>query len=196
VALNSRTSARTTQALLNAERGCQESARTLAQLVYEDLRSLASRYARNERPGHPLNPTALVHEAYIRLIDGSVAGIHGQKHFKAIAALTMRRVLIDFAESTNAQKRGGDRKQVTLHEYSATAHDQGIDLLDLEQALGELMVLSPRQSKVVELRFFAGLSIEEVSDILAVSERSVRRDWTIARAWLKRRLSPEQHRGR
>jgi RNA polymerase sigma factor (TIGR02999 family) len=157
-------------------------------LVYDELRRLAASYLRRERPGQTLQATALVHEAYVRLI-GEAQTFHNRTHFLAIAALSMRQILVQRARARKAAKRGGDPARITLDEQLFAVPGQSeIDLVALDAALDKLATLDARQAKVVELRYFGGLSVEEVADVLDISPATVKRDWTLARAWLKREL--------
>ncbi len=166
------------------------SAEKLLPLVYEELRGLAARYMRHERPDHTLQPTALVHEAYVRLVNDREVEWKGRTHFFAIAARSIRQILVNHALAHQAGKRGGKQRRVLLHEaQSPEKPGQGIDLLALHEALEELAELDERQCRVVELRFFGGLSVEETVEVLGVSPRTVKGAWRIARAWLKERLS-------
>jgi RNA polymerase sigma factor (TIGR02999 family) len=155
----------------------------LVPLIYDELHRLAHRYMSRERPGHTLQTTALVDEAYLRLINQKV---HWQNrtHFFAIASQLMRRVLVDHARSRSYQKRGGDPRKVTLGEAMSMARDQSAEMVALDDALKELAQFDERKARVVELRFFGGLSVEETAEVLAVSVNTVKRDWTTARAWL------------
>jgi RNA polymerase sigma factor (TIGR02999 family) len=160
----------------------------LLPIVYDQLRALAAKYMQRERADHTLQPTALVHEAYIRLIDASRVDWQGKSHFFALAATQMRRVLIEHARARNAAKRGGGALKVTLHDGDAISPDGVLDMLALDQALERLHGESPRQCRVVELRFFGGLSVEETAHILAVSSSTVKGEWRMAKAWLAREL--------
>jgi RNA polymerase sigma factor (TIGR02999 family) len=148
---------------------------------------LAGKYLRFEHASDSLQPTALVNEAYLRLVDGTRVDWQGKTHFYAVSARAMRRVLVQRARARQAKKRGGERLRVTLQGLGAE-HRSGVDFLALDEALARLAKLHERQSKVVELRFFAGLDVEKVSATLRVPKRTVERDWTMARAWLKREL--------
>lgn len=159
----------------------------LTPLVYEELHRLAHHYMSRERPGHALQTTALVNEAYLRLIDWKNVHWLSRAHFFAVSAQLMRRILVDFARSQGYAKRGGGALQVTLEE-GLVSGEKGTDIVALDEALRSLAELDERQSKVVELRFFGGLSIEETAEVLKVSEGTVRRDWSLARAWLHREL--------
>jgi RNA polymerase sigma-70 factor, ECF subfamily len=160
-------------------------------LVYDELRRLAASYLRRERPGQTLQATALVHEAYVRLIGENRQPWQNRTHFLAIAALSMRQILVQRARARRAAKRGHDPERLVLDEHLLgvkASHDE-IDLVALDAALDKLASLSERQAKVVELRYFGGLSVEEVAEALQISPATVKRDWTLARAWLRRELS-------
>lgn len=158
-------------------------------LVYEELHRVAQRKLRTERPGHTLNATALVHEAYLRLAGAENIEWHSRAHFFAVAARAMRRILINHAESRNAQKRGGGLERVELADGHAAdaAHDDL--MIDLDRALDRLAELDERQCRIVECRYFGGMSIEETAAGLDISPATVKRDWTLARAWLNRELA-------
>jgi len=157
-------------------------------LIYEDLRRLASHYMARERPGHTLQTTALVHEAYLRLVDQRQATWRNRAHFYGAAAQVMRRILVDHARARSAEKRGGDAPHLSLEEALTFSDDQSEELVRLDEALGRLAKLDDRQSRVVELRFFAGLSVEEAAEAMGISPKTVKRDWSVARAWLHREL--------
>ena len=159
-------------------------------LVYDELRRLAASYLRRERPGQTLQATALVNEAYIRLIGEKAHNWQNRTHFLAIAALSMRQILVQRARTRKAVKRGGDPQRITLDEQLLPASpDQGeVDVLALDAALEKLAALNDRQAKIVELRYFGGLSVEEAAEALDISPATVKRDWTLARAWLKKEL--------
>lgn len=167
--------------------GDSGAAATLWKLIYGELKKLAQARLRHERDDHDLQPTGLVHEAYLRLIVHEHQTWENRGHFFAAAANVMRRILIDHARARHAQKRSV-RTVITLDESLAITPEQSADLLDLDQALSELEQLSPRQARVVELRYFAGLSVPDVATALRVHPRSVDRDWATARAWLRGRL--------
>ena len=169
--------------------GDPDAASRLLPLVYDELRALAGAYMRHERPDHTLQPTALVHEAYLRLIDITRVDWRGRSHFIAMAATQMRRVLVEHARARLAQKRGSDPQKVTLNEKVAVTPEHTLDPLAFDEALEKLARDSPRQSRVAELRCFAGLGMKEAAYILGVSERTVKRDWRVARAWLRRELA-------
>jgi RNA polymerase sigma factor (TIGR02999 family) len=157
-------------------------------LVYEELQGVAHRQMRLERADHTLNTTALVHEAYVRLAGAERIEWHSRAHFFAVAARAMRRILINHAESRNARKRGGEWQRVELGANDAVQQDTDITLLDLDRALTRLASLDERQCRIVECRYFAGMSIEETAAGLNISVATVKRDWTMARAWLNREL--------
>lgn len=169
--------------------GDSGAAARLLPLVYDELRALAASALRRERPDHTLQPTALVHEAFLRLIDQAHAEYKSRTHFFAIGAQAIRRVLIDHARHHEAAKRGGQWLKVTMDQAVAAAgSSESVDLLALDEALTRLATLDERQSKVVEMRFFGGLSVEETAAMLDVSPRTVEEDWRMARAWLRREL--------
>jgi RNA polymerase sigma factor (TIGR02999 family) len=178
-----------TELLLAWRNGNPRALDELMPLVYEDLRRLAKRYMRGQRAGHSLQTTALVNEAYLRLIDSSRVNWRDRTHFYAISAQLIRRVLIDFARAKNSLKRGGELIKVTLDERVSTPFEKEADLIALDDALQNLAKMNSRQSQIVELRYFGGLSEEEIAETLDISVRTVRRDWSVARAWLYRELS-------
>ncbi len=168
--------------------GDENAAARLIDLTYERLRQLAAGYLRRERPDHTLQATALVHEAYVRLVDPEKVSWQGRTHFLAIAAHEMRRVLVNHARERNRLKRGGGRARVVLDEALLPTGDRGVDTLDLDEALEDLSALDERQGQIVVLRFFAGLTVEEVAARLGSSAKTVEKDWRFARAWLHKRL--------
>jgi RNA polymerase sigma-70 factor (ECF subfamily) len=157
-------------------------------LVYAELRRTAARYLRRERSGHTLQPTALVHEAYVRLIDQRDVQWQNRAHFLGFAAQVMRHILVDHARAHSAGKRGGGAARVTLSEALVVPEERDVDLVALDDALTALAALNAQQARAVELRYFGGLSIEEAAEVLGVSTATVRRDWTVARAWLRREM--------
>ena len=163
----------------------------LVPLVNAELRRLARRYMRSERQHHTLQTTALVNEAYLRLVDQKHVHWRNRAHFLAISAQLMRRILVDYARRRQYQKRGAGALQVTLAEAESLAGERSPDLVALDEALAELAKMDPRRSQVVELRFFGGLSIPETAEVLKVSETTVERDWTIAKAWLHKELAKD-----
>jgi RNA polymerase sigma-70 factor, ECF subfamily len=180
------------QCLEDLNRGDQSALSRLFPLVYDELRLLAGVMLKDERAGHTLQPTALVHEAYVRLIEYNRMDWRGKAHFFAIAAQAIRRVLIDHSRSRRTERRGGDRKRITLSDAAdlgdGGSPDVALDLLDLNDALERLAALSPRQARIVELRFFGGLSNEDVAHVLSVSRKTVVQNWGVARAWMSREL--------
>ncbi len=175
-----------TRLLLDLSGGRASAADELLPLVYAELRNMAARMLRSERPDHTLQPTALVHEAYLRLVDQRVDTWQNKAHFLGIAAQAMRRILIDHARRRRAGKRGGAR--VTLDDEMGAVTGPSLDVLAIDTALQRLTALDARQGRVVELRFFGGLSVEETAAVLGVGPATVKRDWTLARAWLHREL--------
>ena len=167
--------------------GRQLTAEELAPLVYDDLRRLAANYFRREAPGSTLQPTALVNEACIQLLGQDQQGWESKGHFLALAATSMRRILMNAARDRGRQKRGGDWERVTLGDGGAEG-PPSVSLIDLDGALEQLEELSETYARLVELRYFAGLSVEETADVLAISPRSVAREWAKARAWLQKLL--------
>jgi len=163
----------------------------LMPLVYEELRRLAHRYMRREREGHTLQTSALVNEAYLRLIDQKNVHWQNRSHFFAIAAQIMRRILVDYARSRRYGKRGGGAVQVSLEERLIVSANRSAEVVALDDALKSLAKIDERKSQVVELRFFGGLSIEETAEVLGVSAATVMRDWTLAKAWLLREIGGE-----
>lgn len=177
-----------TQLLKQLSHGDREAEARLVPLVYEQLRHLAIRYMRGERQDHTLQPTALVHEAYLKLIEQRRVSWESRAHFYCVAARLMRRILIDHARDVKAVKRGGGDK-VPLEDCLVYSEERPGELLAIDEALSRLSDLAPRQGRVVELRFFGGCSEEEIAKILEVSVRTVKRDWRVARAWLFAELS-------
>jgi RNA polymerase sigma-70 factor (ECF subfamily) len=169
--------------------GDEQAFTALMPLVYGELRRLASRRLGRERAGHTLQTTALVHEAYLRLVDQKEANWRNRAHFFAVAAQMMRRILVDYARSRNFAKRGGGAKQVSLDEAMIVSDERAADVVALDEALDALARFDERKSRMVELRFFGGLSIEETAEVLGVSPGTVMRDWTLAKAWLQREIN-------
>jgi len=160
--------------------------------VYKELRRLARRQLRKERPDHTLQSAALVHEAYLRLVGVSPPQWESRTHFFAIAAQLMRQILVDYARRHGAAKRGGSVYKLSLEDAMATPQQERLDIVALDDALHALARIDERQSRVVELRFFAGLSLNEISKVLEIAPATVQRDWTAARAWLHREISRER----
>jgi RNA polymerase sigma factor (TIGR02999 family) len=160
----------------------------LMPLVHDELRRLARYHMRGERAGHTLQPTALAHEAYMRLVDLDRIDWRGRAHFFAVAAGIMRRILIDHARKRRAARRGGGAAHVSLDEGAGVADQRPEELVALDDAMGRLAELDPRQERIVELRFFGGLSVDETAAVLGISARTVKREWAVARAWLRAEL--------
>jgi RNA polymerase sigma-70 factor, ECF subfamily len=168
---------------------------SLMPLVYEELRRLAAGYLRREWPGQTLQPTALVNEAFVRLSQERDQAFQNRTHFLAIAALSMRQILVQRARARHAEKRGGGAERITLDESIVPAPQrsgEAVDVLALDEALTRLAALDPQQAKIVELRYFGGLTIEEAAETLEISPATVKRQWTRARAWLRRELDSNQ----
>jgi RNA polymerase sigma factor (TIGR02999 family) len=168
--------------------GDQTAADKLMPLVYEELRRLAHQYMRREKPGHTLQTSALVNEAYMRLVDQSKIQWESRAHFFGIAARLMRQILVDQARRKNFAKRGGGAIRVTLDSANATAQEQSANVMALDEALKTLEQTDPRKSRIVELRFFGGMSVVETAEALRVSPGTVMREWTFARAWLRKEM--------
>lgn len=178
-----------TQLLVNWGKGDQAALDKLMPLVYSELRRLATNYLRRERQGHTLQPTALVNEAYLKLVDQRNAKWQNRAQFFGISAQLMRRILVDHARQHQAAKRGGSAQQrLSITSVEKLAKQSEIDLLALNEALDELAKMDPQQSRIVELKFFGGLSIEETAEVLGIGHATVERDWKMARAWLRRQL--------
>jgi RNA polymerase sigma-70 factor (ECF subfamily) len=174
--------------LLNAMKsGDAAAADKLLALVYNELHTLAKRYMRHERQDHTLQPTALINEAYMRVV-GNGTDWQNHQHFIGVAATVMRRVLVDHARAHNAGKRGGDLHRVELEEGLAFSTERSVEVIAVDDALSELQALNPRQAQVVELRYFAELSDEQIAALLNISTRTVQRDWLLARDWLSQRV--------
>jgi RNA polymerase sigma factor (TIGR02999 family) len=179
-----------TQLLISLKDGDRASAaEKLMPLVYDEFRALAARHLRHERANHTLQPTALVHEAYLKLIDQTRVDWQGRTHFFAVGAQAIRRILVDHARQHKRLKRGAGAERVALDDAVALAPQRAEEVLALDEALEKLAKLDSRQAQVVEMRFFAGMSVEEVAGVLGVSKRTVEGDWTMARAWLMRELT-------
>lgn len=183
------TNSNVTQLLFDWRSGNQDALNQLMPLVYDELRGLAKRYMRREDASHTLQTNALVNEAYLRLVNQQNVDWQNRAHFFAIAAQVMRHLLVDHARSKQYAKRGGGAQQITLDEGSAIALEQSVELLALNQALDRLAAIDARKSKIVELRYFGGLTSEETAEVLGVSEITVKREWLKAKAWLFRELN-------
>jgi RNA polymerase sigma-70 factor (ECF subfamily) len=180
-----------TQLLVDWGNGNQAALDRLMPLVYTELRQLAHRYMRRERPGHTMQTTALIHEAYLRLVDQNQVRWQHQAHFFGIAARLMRQILIEHAHSHTRAKRGGGVGTLALDEAAIVSQARATELLALDDALERLATIDPRKSQVVELRFFGGLSVEEAAQVLNIAPNTVLRDWRMAKAWLRREISHE-----
>lgn len=178
-----------TNLLIQLKKGNQDAESRLVPLVYEELRRLAGRYMRGERPGHTLQATALVHEAYLRLAGEREISWQNRAHFFAVAANLMRRILVDHARTKRAKKRGGDDQKVSFDEAVLVQPQASPQCLALDEALERLAKRDPRQARIVELRYFGGLSEQEAAEVLGISTRTVKRDWNVARAWLYQELN-------
>ncbi|HEY1895161.1 MAG TPA: sigma-70 family RNA polymerase sigma factor [Terracidiphilus sp.] len=177
-----------TELLVRWRSGDGDALQALMPLVYDEMRRLAHRYLRRERPGHTLQSTALVHEAFVRLTGNALPQWEDRAHFFAIAAHLMRQILVEYARSRNAGKRGGDAIKLAIDSVDVPGQSPGLDIVALDDALKDLARIDPQQSRVVELRFFSGLSIGDTAEVLGISESTVKRDWNTARVWLFREL--------
>ena len=178
-----------TQLLKDWSEGNQTALDKLMPLVYAELRRQASRYLRNERQGHTLQTTALIHEAYLKLLGNNQIEWQNRNHFFALASTAMRRILVDYARTRHREKRGGLAENLPLDEaLQISANEKSVDLIALDEALNRLAKLDARQARVVELRYFSGLSNDETAEVLGVSNATVRLDWNLAKAWLKQEI--------
>ena len=178
-----------TQLLRDWSAGKQEARDQLLGLVYEPLRAIAGRHLNRERAGHTLQPTALVNELYLKLVDQRRVAWNDRAHFFAVAAQVMRRILVDHARRRNSDKRGGDVVAVTIGAAIDLASTENLDVVALDLALENLEKIFPQQARIVELRFYAGLTIDETAAVLGISPATISREWTMARAWLRRELT-------
>jgi RNA polymerase sigma factor (TIGR02999 family) len=178
-----------TRLLRDWRNGNRDALDQLMPLVYDELRRLARRHMRHQAPGHTLQTTAVVNEAYLRLIDQPGIDWQDRAHFFAVAAQAMRYLLVDHARSQHAAKRGGAAQHMELDEVAVIAPERSAEMLALDEALGRLAALDPRQGQIVELRYFGGLSLEETAEVMGISSITVRREWGKAKAWLYRELS-------
>lgn len=174
-----------TQLLIKWRNGDQAALNELVPQIYDELHRLAKHYLRRERPGHTLESNALVHEAYMRLAGEKDVDWQNRAHFFGIAAVRMRHILVEYARSRQAAKRGGDEYRLSLSEADRPAEERDVSLLALDEALERLEALDPQKSRIVELRYFGGLTIEETAEVLEISPATVKRDWSMARAWLR-----------
>jgi RNA polymerase sigma factor (TIGR02999 family) len=181
-------SSQVTELLVRWRGGDREALDSLLPLVYDELRRIARHYLQGERPGHTLQSTALVNEAYVRMVAQDFPQWQNRAHFFAVAAQLMRQILVDHARAHRASKRGGNVYKVSLDEAEGQPQATDLDIVALDDALKNLAEMDPQQSKVVELKFFAGLSIEDTAEVLDISPSTVKRDWVTARAWLYREL--------
>jgi RNA polymerase sigma-70 factor, ECF subfamily len=181
-----------TALLLNWSEGDQEAPAKLMPLVYDELRRLARDYLRRERPDHTLQPTALVNEAYLRIVDQRRVSLQNRAQFFGLAAQLMRHILVDHARTRAAEKRGGLQHKLSLDEARVAIEDRAAGVVALDEALKSLAAIDPRKSQIVEMRFFGGLSVEETASALCVSDKTVMRDWRIAKIWLHRELSGKE----
>lgn len=181
-----------TKLLIGWGQGDKEALDQLVPIVYDELRRQAARYLRRERVGHTLQTTALIHEAYLRLIDQKNVQWQNRAHFFGIAAQLMRRILVDHARTKKRAKRGGSDVRVSLSDVQVVAKGKDLDVVALDEALGRLAEIDEQQSKIVELRFFSGLTVEETAEVLSISPATVKRDWSMAKAWLHREISNDE----
>ena len=180
-----------TELLVGYGRGDKEALDQLMPIVYEELRRQAARYLRREQAGHTLQTTALIHEAYVRLVDQRNVQWQNRAHFFGIAAQMMRRILVDHARGKRRAKRGGSDVKVSLADVAIPVKETDLDVVALDEALTRLAEIDEQQSRVVELRFFSGLTVEETAEVMHISPATVKRDWSMAKAWLHRELSGE-----
>lgn len=180
-----------TQIINRLNEGDSQAIAELLPMVYSELHRLAEQQLQGERADHTLQPTALVHEVYIRLVQSAQLRLEKRADFFRVAATVMRHILVNYARDRARIKRGGGRKRVRFDEVFAAFQDRAIDLLALDEALQELATVDPRQQQIVELRFFAGLTVEQTANVLGVSKRTVENDWTLAKVWLLREITKE-----
>jgi RNA polymerase sigma factor (TIGR02999 family) len=178
-----------TELLFAWSQGDEDAAERLIPLVYDELRTRAAAALRPERPDHTLTPTALVHEAYLRLVDQRLPQFENRKHFYGVAARVMRQVLVDHARSRKAAKRNAGRQALPLDENLPVTDERAAELMALDDALAALAGVDPEKARLVELRYFTGLTIEDTAEMLGVSPATVKREWALARAWLHREIS-------
>jgi RNA polymerase sigma-70 factor (ECF subfamily) len=178
-----------TQLLVDWSSGNKEALDRLVPIVYDELRRQASRYLRRERVGHTLQTTALINEAYLKLVDQKNVHWQNRAHFFGIAAQLMRRILVDYARARKRAKRGGSDIRVSLEQAMTMSKPQDLDIVALDEALGRLVEIDPQQSRIVELRFFSGLNVEETAEVMGISPATIKREWRIAKAWLHREIS-------
>ena len=181
-----------TECLVALSEGDKSALDRLVPMVYDELRQQAASYLRREAPGHSLQPTALVHEVFLKLADQTRVSWKGRSHFFAVGAQAMRRILVDHARKKKRTKRGGDRQRITFEEGLVVSPRRDEDVLALDDALVKLAELDPRQAQIVEMRFLGGLTVQEVAEVLGVSKRTVEAEWTMIRAWLRRELTEDE----
>jgi RNA polymerase sigma factor (TIGR02999 family) len=181
-----------TELLVRWKAGDPQALDRLIPLLYDELREIARHHMQRERPGHTLQSAALVHEAYLRLLDQDPFDSENRMHFLAVASRLMRQILVDYARSHGAAKRGADLK-VELDGALVAAPERSIDVIALDHALSQLTELDEQQSRIVEMRFFGGLSVEEIADLLGISRSTVKREWNVAKAWLSRQIKRGEH---
>jgi RNA polymerase sigma factor (TIGR02999 family) len=181
-----------TELLVGYQGGDKEALDQLMPIVYDELRRQAARYLRREQAGHTLQTTALIHEAYVRLVDQRNVQWQNRAHFFGIAAQLMRRILVDHARTKKRVKRGGSKVQVSLADATVATTGPDLDIVALDEALERLEKLDQQQSRVVELRYFSGLTVEETAEVMGISTATVKREWSVARAWLHRELSGDK----
>ena len=181
-----------TEMLVGYGRGDKEALDRLMPIVYEELRRQAARYLRKERPGHTLQTTALIHEAYVRLVDQRHVQWQNRAHFFGIASQLMRRILVDHARTKKRVKRGGSDVKVSIDDANVAVKGQDLDVVALDEALQRLAEIDEQQSRIVELRFFSGLTVEETADVMGISKATVKREWSMAKAWLHRELTGDR----
>ena len=189
--VNDYTSENVTHLLVELSNGNHAVVDSLLPLIYDELRSLAANYLRRERRDHTLQPTALVHEAYLRLVDQTRVNWQNRAHFFGVAAQLMRRILVDHARAHNAEKRGHDFQMVSLDANIDKAAERSAELIALDDALKELAEIDEQKSRIVELRYFGGLSVEETAEVLGVTPVTIKRHWRMAKAWLHGRMKAE-----
>jgi len=180
-----------TQLLRELRNGNQSAQSQLLELVYRELHGIAQRYMRAERGDHTLQPSALVNEAYLRLLADAPPDLENRQHFFAVAAQVMRRILVDYARAYRSEKRGGNLNRVSLDDPLAFTSSDSDEMIALDAALTRLAEIDPRQSRIVELRFFVGLTEEEIAQLLSLSTRTIKREWQMAKAWLYAELGGE-----
>lgn len=178
-----------TNLLVRLSKGDKDVLNDLLPLIYDELKRLAASYLRRERSDHTLQPTALVHEAYLKMVDITQVSWQNRAHFIGVAANQMRRILVDYARQHNAQKRGGEFHILTLNEEIDKANEQSTELIALDDALTELAKMDPEKARIVELRYFGGLTVEETAEVMGVSDITIKRHWRMAKAWLYGQLA-------